>query len=61
MKVSTHVSSDKSLRLRDSRDSADSRDTSQNPKIIRSGKSFGHVMQHFTEKRAKPAKENFGF
>ena len=30
------VSSDKSLLLRDSRDSADSRDTSQNPKKIKS-------------------------
>ena len=52
MKVSVHVSSDMSLRLPDSRDSADSRDTSQNPKNIKSGKSFGHVTQRFTEKRA---------
>ena len=55
MKVCVKVSSDKSLRLRDSRD------TSQNPKNIRSGKSFGHLTQRFTEKRAKLAKENFGF
>ena len=51
MKVSVHVSSDLSLRLPDSRDSADSRDTSQNPKNIKSGKSFGHVTQRFTEKK----------
>jgi len=57
MKVSLHVSSDESLRLRDSKDSAVGI-TSQNPKTIRSGKSFGRVTQRFSEKKEKLAKEH---
>ena len=50
------VSSDKSLLLRDSRDSADSRDTSQSPKKIRSIWPC-HAMLYW--KRAKLETEYF--